>query len=521
MNSLLRKQFACLLVGVATVVCAVNGAAQGARPGSTEVTPVPKVTGPVPISSDSVPFLAADRNLEPTDLKKRGYVEEEFIVTGTANVYDWAANGPLTVKTPNVPYGTRVLVRRPADPGRFSGDVVVEPLNTVRRNDWSWMWGYLGEQILQHGDAWVGITLPSSSQALKKFNAARYAAVSFPNPTPTPCTTGGNNTAVSDVEDGLKWDAISQVGALLKSNVASRPLAGYRVAALYMVEGQSPDPMTYINAIHSHANLQNGKSVYDGYLVKQPGNPARISNCAPALDANDSRRTFKASNSPIIAVLAQGELVAALPWRRADSDDPADRFRLYEIAGGSHIEWAAYVGMASFQEQTAGGIMPPGTPDWPIAGKCDPEIPLKVPPIMPYALDAALVNLQQWVRKGTPAPRGARLELKDAGTPQASVVVDPGGNGVGGVRNPYVDVPAATFSTTSPGPGTCRELGHKVDFDAARIRTLYSSEKGYADKVSQSVDKLVKEHWLTEADGRKIKQELSSGAGRVAANGGR
>jgi hypothetical protein len=207
MNSLLRKQFACLLVGVATVVCAAHGAAQGARPGSTDVTPVPKVSGPVPISSDSVPFLAADRNLEPTDLKKRGYVEEEFIVTGTANVYDWAADGSLTVKTPNVPYGTRVLVRRPADPGRFSGDVVVEPLNTVRRNDWSWMWGYLGEQILQRGDAWVGITLPSSSQALKKFNAARYAAVSFPNPTPTPCTTGGNNTAVSEIEDGLKWES--------------------------------------------------------------------------------------------------------------------------------------------------------------------------------------------------------------------------------------------------------------------------------------------------------------------------
>ncbi|HEY3042818.1 MAG TPA: alpha/beta hydrolase domain-containing protein, partial [Vicinamibacterales bacterium] len=472
MNSLLRKQFACLLVGVATVVCAAHGAAQGARPGSTEVTPVPKVTGPVPISSESVPFLAADRNLEPTDLKKHGYVEEEFIVTGTANVYDWAADGSLTVKTPNVPYGTRVLVRRPADPGRFSGDVVVEPLNTVRRNDWSWMWGYLNEQMLQHGDAWVGITLPSSSQALKKFNPARYAAVSFPNPTPTPCTTGGNNNAVSETEDGLKWDAISQVGALLKSNVASRPLAGYRVAALYMTEGQSPDPMTYINAIHSHANLANGKSVYDGYLVKQPGNPARINQCAPALDANDSRRTFKAINSPVIAVLAQGELVAALPWRRADSDAPGDRFRLYEIAGGSHIEWAAYVGMASFQEQTAGGIMPPGTPDWPIAGRCDPEIPLKAPPIMPYAFDAALANLEQWVRKGTPAPRAARIELKGPGTPQAGVVVDQAGNGVGGVRNPYVDVPAATFATTSPGPGTCRELGHKVDFDTARMRTL-------------------------------------------------
>ena len=521
MNNVLRKQLAALLIGVATVVCSATGSAQGARPGNSDATAVPKVTGPIPITSDSVPFLAAERNLEPTDLKKHGYVEEEFIVTGMANVYDWAADGALTVKTPSVPYGTRILVRRPADPGRFSGDVVVEPLNTVRRHDWSWMWGYINEQILQRGDAWVGVTLPSSAQALKKFNPGRYAAVSFPNPTPAPCTTGGN-TAVSDTEDGLKWDAISQVGALLKSNVPSRPLAGFRVAALYMTTGQSPDPMTYINAIHSHANLANGKPVYDGYLVKQPGNAARINQCAPALAAGDPRQAIKAINVPVIAVVAQGEAPAAAPWRRADSDAPGDRFRLYEIAGGSHIEWAAYAGMASFKEQTAGGIMPPGTADWPIAARCDPEIPLKMVPIMPYAFDAALANLQQWVRKGTAPPRAARLELKDAGTPQApgaAVVTDQAGNGVGGVRSPYVDVPSAAFPTTSPGPGTCRELGHKVDFEGSRIQTLYGSEKSYAEKVAQSVDKLVKEHWLTEADGRKIKQDLVAGGGRVASSG--
>jgi hypothetical protein len=401
-------------------------------------------------------------------------------------------------------------VRRPADAGRFSGDVIVEPLNTVRRHDWSWMWGYVGNQILQHGDAWVGITLPNSAQALKKFNPARYAAVSFANPTPVACGTGGNN-AVSETEDGLKWDAISQVGALLKSNAPSRPLAGFRVEALYMTTGQSPDPMTYINAIHPHANLANGKPVYDGYLVKQPGNPARISQCAPALAAGDPRLAIKAINVPVIAVVAQGEVPAAAAWRRADSDASGDRFRLYEIAGGSHIEWAAYVGMATFQDQATAGIMPPGTSDWPIQGRCDPEIPLKMVPIMPYALDAALVNLQQWVRKGTPAPHAPRLELKDAGTPQASVVTDQLGNGVGGVRNPYVDVPSAAFATTSPGPGTCRELGHKVDLDASRIQTLYGNEKSYADKVAQSVDKLVKEHWLTDADGRKIKQDLRKG----------
>src|SRR6476661_7263181 len=120
MNSLLRKQFACLLIGVATVVCSGTAAAQGARTGNSAAIALPKVTGPIAISSTSYPFLTAERTLEPTDLKKRGYVEEEFIVTGTANVYDWAADGALTVKTPDVPYGTRILVRRPVDPGRFS-----------------------------------------------------------------------------------------------------------------------------------------------------------------------------------------------------------------------------------------------------------------------------------------------------------------------------------------------------------------------------------------------------------------
>src|SRR4051812_35409778 len=125
MHNTFRTQFAALLIGVAAFSSSVTASAQGARPADTDVTPVPKVVGPIAVSSDSFPFMAADRNLQPTDLKKYGYVEEEFIVSGTANVYDWAADGALTVKTPGVPYGTRILVRRPVDPSRFSGDVIV------------------------------------------------------------------------------------------------------------------------------------------------------------------------------------------------------------------------------------------------------------------------------------------------------------------------------------------------------------------------------------------------------------
>src|SRR5262249_55351497 len=153
---------------------------------------VPKVTGPLPVTADSYPFLAAAKNQQPLDLSKSGYVEEEFMVSGAANVYDWEASGTLTVKTPNAPYTTRILVRRPANAARFSGSVVVELLFPARRWDWPMMWGYSHDYIMDHGDAWVGITLPGSIGGLQKFNPTRYASLSFKNPATSPCPGAPN-----------------------------------------------------------------------------------------------------------------------------------------------------------------------------------------------------------------------------------------------------------------------------------------------------------------------------------------
>src|SRR4029079_355669 len=174
------------------------------------------------------------------------------------------------VKTEKAPYGTRILVRRPANPARFSGAVVVEPLGAARRFDWALMFGYLNAHILERGDAWVGITLPASSDGLKKFNPSRYASVSFAHPAPSAPCPGAQNNAAAAVEDGLRWDMISQVGALLKSDVMR--------AQYLLLTTQGGDVATYANAIH--ATLQNGKPVYDGYLLKAPFTMARISQCA-------------------------------------------------------------------------------------------------------------------------------------------------------------------------------------------------------------------------------------------------
>jgi hypothetical protein len=487
-----------------TIVMSVGAAGWTQQPAPT---PLPMVTRP-DARAGSHPFLAASHDLPPVDLSTSGYVEEELVLTGPTNVYDWGADGTVTVKTSSAAYTSRILVRRPADRRRFSGAVIVELLFPARRWDWSMMWGYTHNHILDRGDAWVGITLPNSVAGLKRFDPARYASLSFKNPTPAaPCPGAPNNTA-PETEDGLKWDLISQVGALLKSSAAGSPFAGFNVRALYLTT-QGGDLVTYMNAIHARAKLANGAPVYDGYVLKAPFTAARINSCAPAPPANDARQQIRNVGVPVIAVAAEGEVLGTSASRRPDSDEPGDRYRLYEVAGAGHIDRSAYYGFPSMEDQTAAGNAL-GTAAWPFAAPCQPDIPLMETPIMSVAFDTAFAVLDDWVRSGRPAPRAPRIELKDAGTPQAGIVADRSGHGVGGMRTPYIDVPSATYVTNSNGPGNCREMAHKASFDASRLTSVYGTTKSYHDKVTASVDRLVKERWLTPGDARRVKAELKS-----------
>jgi hypothetical protein len=462
-----------LIAVMALVMClAGTGAAQAVM--------VPKVIGPVPVIADSYPFLAANKNQQPMDLSARGYIEEEFIVTGMANVYDWVA-GALTVKTPAAPYTTRILLRRPATAARFSGSVIVELMNPARRWDWPMMWGYTRDYIMEHGDAWVGVTMPLSVAGLQKFDPTRYASLSF-------------------ADEGQRWDMLSQVGALLKSSLAVRPLLGFRVEHLYMTT-QGGDLTTYMAAIHSQAKLADGKPVYDGYVAKALFNLARINPSAPAPPANDPRQIVKNVGVPVIAVTAQGEVVGGtFASRRPDSDETADRYRLYEVASAGHIDKSAYLGFPSMQDQAAAGNAQ-GSPQWPFTAKCDPDIPLMEPSLMALVFNAAFASLDEWVRKGTPAPRAARIEIKDG-----AVVTDELGHGIGGVRTPYIEVPDATYFTNTGGPGNCREMGRKVPFDGAKFNAVHGDRKNFSSKFNQAVDRLLKERWLTEGDAKRLKE---------------
>jgi len=92
------------------------------------VIPTPAVSIP-PAGLHGFPFLTSSVNLATF-----GYSEQEFFISGSAQSYVTAGplgnNGVWSVSPgETAPYLTRMIVRKPVDPARFNGTVLVEWLN--------------------------------------------------------------------------------------------------------------------------------------------------------------------------------------------------------------------------------------------------------------------------------------------------------------------------------------------------------------------------------------------------------
>ena len=100
------------------------GAALPASPVfAQEEVPVPTVIGPIADAPANRQFFATDVALAP-----RGYVEQEVFLEGLADAFDTppakamlsaeVTDRPAAVKRADVPYRTRMIVRRPVDAAR-------------------------------------------------------------------------------------------------------------------------------------------------------------------------------------------------------------------------------------------------------------------------------------------------------------------------------------------------------------------------------------------------------------------
>jgi hypothetical protein len=442
--------------------------------------------------------MAAARLIDPIDLAAYGYVEEEFFVRGEGNAYGWSPDAGLMVLGKGE-YATRILLRRPARSSDFSGNVIVELPNTARRYDAAFVWSISWEHIVREGDAWVGATfLPEAVAGLKQFDSGRYASLGFGVPgSGAPCEADGAGT---DLEEALRWDMISQVGVLLRSDRPGSPLAGFDVEYLYAASHQT-DLQTYVNAIHPAARLADGAPVYDGYILHRDRGPARLNRCLAAPAPSGP------VDVPVIRIVAEGDVLSTLARRRDDSDAPGDRYRLYEVAGAPHADAYFYRYMPTPPDQEALGTEP-FLRVWPFDYACDPEIALTESDSMRFVSNTAFEHLHRWVRDGTPPPRAERIGVRDAGTREAALVTDRFGNAVGGVRTPELEAPRATYFPKTGGPGACGNLLHAEPFEWARLESEYGSFAGYAGRMASVLDRLEREGWLVPADADAVREGL-------------
>jgi len=461
-----------------------------------------RVTGPVPVTSQSHPFGAAAYTLRPQNMAELGYIEEEFFISGNANVYDWPERGKVEVRSADVPYTTRLLIRRPADEARFSGNVVVEMLNPSNLFDLNIAWAVSHTQLLRNGDAWVGITAkPIAVETLKRFDAERYADLSWTNPLsasdPLNCEVRGDTTQTT--ENGLIWDIHSQVGAWLRSDDSANPLRynnSESSAEMLYAWGYSQTGSflyTYINAIHPEVVKTRGEPLFDGYLVAVSSGPSSINQCAPRIARDDPRRPIENVGVPVIHIMSQSDYLFGIGSRQPDSDAPGNQFRRYEIAGSGHASPDELYWGAKPEDLIAAGRAVP-----PLACNEGPRsrFPNKL------GFNAALVWLDDWARHDIAPPRAELIQVVDD-----QPVLDQHGNVIGGLRSPYVDVPTATWNGNSTGESFCRIAGHEIPFSSEKLSKLYPSHSAYVRAVRDNVDELVRNRFLLQEDGAEVIRE--------------
>jgi hypothetical protein len=497
---------------------------------ATDVTPftvaVPTVTGPIPSTPTDFPFIALGFDVEPP--LPAGYVEDEFFVSGTGNLYEYTPTG-IEIVTPcpalaargctNLPYTTRMLVRRPADPARFSGTVVIEALNPSANFDIAGVWDRSREYFVRNGDIFVGWSSKSIivDQTLKGFNPTRYAALNWPY---VPSPDGNVNDGVYD---GITFDIAAQIGALFKLNGPTSPIHDYPVRHVFESGFSQDGTFTFTQAdiFHALERLAGDRGIYDGYVPMGTNGPANLDfglTAAGQLPTGDPRVQMQPREVPVIQADTETEiflgtvLPGGLAFERPDSDALNDRYRLWEVPGGSHVSndlddpvITLQLNFAELEHLTTAELPPNGCthqqfvdgPTVGIAGVIDPN---NYP--FAYVENAAFADLIEWVDFDLPPPHAPFITV-NTGTTPPQIVRDQFGNAEGGVRTPFVDVPITTYvpfdtaSHTTLLSGFCILDGYNIPFSDAQLDELYPNHGTYVSRFAQETATLVRERfWL-------------------------
>jgi alpha/beta hydrolase family protein len=410
------------------------------------------------------------------DLSVVGYTAAEYACTGSARSYASAETAD---------FATRVLVHRPVDAAAFNGTVWVEWLNVSGGLDAAPEWNFTHTELTRRGAAWVGV----SAQALGVNGGSSLLGMAGPGLVGTDPARYG---ALHHPGDRFSYDIYAQVSAAARSSL----LSGLDVQrVLGMGESQSAFRLTtFVNEVDPVVR------VHDGFLVHARGGAA-----APLDDDADPNQALTGSpvlfredlRVPVLCVEAETDLInlGYLPARQPDND----ALIVWEVAGASHADLYTF---------TIGAMDTGALPHERLAAAWAPvreifgmvfDKPVNAGP-QHYVLNAAVHQLERWVRDGTRPPTASRLETRDGG-----FVTDDVGNVRGGVRTPHVDAPVAVLSGLGNGGNPLSFLsGSTVPLSTEVLAKLYASRDDYVAQFTAATSAAVAAGFVLEDDGPEM-----------------
>jgi Alpha/beta hydrolase domain len=436
----------------------------------------------------------------PPDVGPPGRFVPTGAFRGTLDEFDyteeeWFAAGEVDGHS----YWTALTVRRPRHSSRFSGTVMVEPVHAASAAP---VWIYTSTYQMEAGHGWAAVCSQKTvlDGFVKPTNAERYASLDIWSDAPPLEMSGIEGMRVPRDPAGfqarmermrqvniLSTRILAQVGAALAA--PGGPFAGLGARHLVLTgHSQTGGVVTdYILNGHGVQRHEDGSPVYGGFFPSG----------APSV-------RFEQVDVPIVQVLSDGDIAdpdrpgrEGRPYRRDDSDEQADRYRLYELAGVGHMgtRYAPYNDSAMWQNDPLGtaGSVPEGA-----AMNSLPHDEL---------FSMGLHHLVQWVTAGVAPPRAERIEVG----PNGLFAKDECGNSRGGVRCVQMDVPRLRYYSNpgeqEDGTPAFGVVGVEEPLAAETLGHLYRDHADYVDRFNRRLDELVEEGWCLAQDAEGMRAE--------------
>lgn len=451
----------------------------------------------IEVTPTSHPFSTAVGRLQ---FEEMGYMEEEYFMYGTANVYSEVDDHRAEIVYRDLPYCNRFLMRRPVDMSRFRGNVVVEILNSTAGFDIDRMWIGGAAELMRDGAVYVGITSkPNVIVPMKELDPQRYADLSWKVPYRWEVALDGpaeerHIVPVDDTsETGLFWDMLDDLADLLRDGFGRLNGSNF----LYLV-GWSQSSIYLRSYIRYFENQRPEGRRFDGYFeaggihsMAQPLNQSGY----PRAAENVRRTELEYMPVPYIAMQTESENIGfrGAESRKEDGDEPDFLFRRYEAAGATHdTQFSLLDYYRGNEDLKTVGLLPQymGTDPFPN------DYPYQ------FLFNAVYRKLFRWVREGTAPIPGQVIPLDTDGT----VFKDTNGNTVGGLRTPALEYPICTYheyshTDTSVAPdGRFILFGHQDPFSAEELAKRYGSLEHYGELIRESAVSCANQGFMAPED---------------------